>query len=369
MKVGILTFHRADNYGAVLQTFALYNQCISMGYQTEVIDYRCGVIENAYPPIRFPQLRKNLYRWTEDLIDYLQFGHAWIEKKEKFDSFRKLFAMSPSYYDSSIKNEIEQAYDCIITGSDQIWSTDILRSPNYWYCYKKETASKMRVVSYAASVGSLPRFQDAFNIFEPVLNAYDAISVRETEVKEYLEGKLNRDVYLVLDPTLIVNKQLWLDLVKHNIEKKNKYLIYYDVAQNKLSCQIAKDIAKQNQYTIVKLSNIKSPIINTKYYSNAGPIDFLNSLYNAECIVTSSFHATIFSILFHKQFVAVLHPITGERIKTLLSALGLEDRIVYENINDANGIMNKPIDYDLVELKLSELKATSIDFLKNSLDF
>ena len=74
MKVGILTFHRADNYGAVLQTYALFMQCCAMGYDVEVIDYRCNAIERFYPPIRFPKLRKNMYQWCIDAIDYMRFG-------------------------------------------------------------------------------------------------------------------------------------------------------------------------------------------------------------------------------------------------------------------------------------------------------
>jgi len=368
MKVGILTFHRADNYGAVLQTYALYSQCMAMGYNTEVIDYRCSAIENAYLPIKFPKLRKNMYRWAVNVVDYLRFGCDWNEKKDKFDSFRELFPVSSPYYDSSSKRKVEAEYDCIITGSDQIWNTDVLcNKPNYWYCFKKETL-KAKVISYAASVGSLPRFQERFSEYEPILSEYDALSVREAGVQVYLEEKLHRKIYTVLDPTLLVDKQLWLDLVNCEGTNNNNCLVYYDVAQNNLSRRIAGDIARQSKYTVVKFNKMKSPTNNTKYLSDAGPIDFLNSIYSAECIVTSSFHATVFSILFQKKFIAVLHPITGERITSLLSILGLENRIVYRYRKDVMEIMNQPIDYASVELKLSELRTSSIKFLENALD-
>lgn len=367
MRVGILTFHRADNYGAVLQTYALYSQCMAMGHNTEIIDYRCSAIENSYPPVKFPRLRKNMYRWGIDAVNYLRFGHAWNEKANKFNSFREKFSMSSKYYDSSSKCKVETEYDFIITGSDQIWSTDILFEPNYWYCYKKETNSKTKVISYAASVGSLQHFQERFCDFKLVLDEYDALSVRETGVQIYLEKELNREIHTVLDPTLLVDKQLWLDLINYEGSKHSKYLVYYDVAQNKLSRRIARVIAKQSKYAVVKFNQIKSPILNTKYLSDAGPIDFLNSIYSAECVVTSSFHATVFSILFQKKFVAVLHPITGERIKALLSLLGLENRILYEYDENVEEIMNQPIDYASVELKLSELRVASVDFLKNAL--
>ncbi len=368
MKVGILTFHRADNYGAVLQTYALYSQCVAMGCDVKIIDYRCNAIENAYLPIKFPGLRKNMYRWSIDTVNYLRFGRAWNEKKEKFESFRKMFSMSPPYFNSSDRCVVEAEYDYIITGSDQIWSADILNNkPDNWYCYKKETQTGTRVFSYAASVGSLPRFKEKFCEFEPTLRNYDVLSVREAEVRYFLEEKLHRKIYTVLDPTLLVDKQLWLDLINYKDNKNDSYLVYYDVAQNKLSRKIAKDIATHNKYSIVKFNQIKSPTLNTEYLSNAGPIDFLNSIYNAKCVVTSSFHATVFSILFQKKFVAVLHPITGERIKSLLSILGLEDRIIYDCKNNVTEIMNQPIDYASVEVKLSELRAESIDYLKVAL--
>ena len=93
----------------------------------------------------------------------------------------------------------------------------------------------------------------------------------------------------------------------------------------------------------------------------------MNSIYNARCVVTSSFHATIFSILFHKQFVAALHPTTGERVKSLLTKLGLADRIVYEYNDKVTELMKQTIDYASVDLKLSKLQEESIDFLKDAL--
>ena len=196
MKVGILTFHRADNYGAVLQTYALYAQCCAMGYDVKVIDYRCNAIESAYPPIKFPKLRKNMYQWCIDAINYMRFGNAWKDKAGKFDLFRTLFQMSSSYYDTASKNKVEKEFDYIITGSDQIWSVDTLdKKIDYWYCYKKEFAHPVKVVSYAASAGSLSRFKETFCEFEPVLSEYDALSVRE-------EG----GVQMTTVPRLVKNK-------------------------------------------------------------------------------------------------------------------------------------------------------------------
>ena len=369
MKVGILTFHRADNYGAVLQTYALYSQCKEMGYDTEVIDYRCSAIENVYWPIRFPKLRRNMYRWAISAASYLCYEQEWREKAKRFNSFRELFSMSSPHYDTTSKREIEEKYDFIITGSDQIWNRGILSEPNYWYCYKKETESDTKVISYAASVGSLTRFKQGFGDYETVLRDYDAISVRESDVQAYLEEVMDRKVYTVLDPTLIVDKQLWLNLIRHDDNKREKYLVYYDVAQNKVSRKIAGDIARKNKCAIVKFNQIKSPTMNTKYFSDAGPIEFLNCIYNAECIVTSSFHATVFSILFGKKFVAALHPITGERIRSLLTMLGLESRIVYEHDKNIMEVMNQPIDYARVEEKLAALREFSINFLTNALNF
>lgn len=368
MKVGILTFHRADNYGAVLQTYALYSQCMVMGCDTEIIDYRCKAIENAYLQHLFPRLRKNLFRWCIDVVEFLRFGRTWGEKKNRFEAFRKLFPMSSSYYNSADKFAFEEKYDCIITGSDQIWNTGILNNKlDEWYCYRKETSSRVRVISYAASVGSLSRFQEKFDVFNTILSGYDAISVRESEVQAFLEEKLNRKVHTVLDPTLLVDKQLWLNLISEESIRHDKYMVYYDVEQNELSRQVAGDIARQEKYTVIKFSRIKSPLVETVYLGDAGPLDFLNGIYGAECIVTSSFHAVVFSILFQKKFIAVLHPITGERVKSLLLNLGLENRIVYENNENIMEIMNQPIDYASIELRLMELRKTSISYLRDAL--
>ena len=200
-----------------------------------------------------------------------------------------------------------------------------------------------------------------------MLSEYDALSVREEGVQGFLEEKLRRKVYTVVDPTLLVDRQLWLQMIEGSANRCDNYLVYYDVAQNRLSRNIAKAIAKHNQYSVVKFNQIKSPTHKTEYLSDAGPIDFLNGIYNARCVVTSSFHATVFSILYHKQFVAALHPTTGERVKSLLTKLGLADRIVYEYNDNVTELMNQPIDYVPVDLKLSKLREESIDFLKDAL--
>ena len=223
------------------------------------------------------------------------------------------------------------------------------------------------MVSYAASAGALARFKETFCEFEPVLREYDALSVREEEVQGFLEEKLQRKVHTVLDPTLLIDRQLWMQLIEGSANRSDDYLVYYDVAQNSLSRKIAKTVANHNQYSVVKFNQIKSPIHKTEYLSDAGPVDFLNSIYNARCVVTSSFHATIFSILFHKQFVAALHPTTGERVKSLLTKLGLADRIVYEYNDKVTELMKQTIDYASVDLKLSKLQEESIDFLKDAL--
>lgn len=220
---------------------------------------------------------------------------------------------------------------------------------------------------HAASVGSLSCFKERFSDFLPILNEYDAISVRENDVQVFLEEKLNRKIHTVIDPTLLVDKQLWLKLVSDVRRRRDRYMVYYDVDQNKLSRQVAGDIARQSKCEVLQFNQIRSPRADTTCLGHAGPIEFLNSIYGAECIVTSSFHATVFSILFHKNFIVALHPMTGERIRSLLSMLGLEERIVYEHNQNVMEIMNQSIDYVSVDLKLLGLRATSVDSLRDML--
>ena len=357
MKIGILTFHRADNYGAMLQAYALTKELNDLGCDAELIDYRCDAIENQYYPYKMvPPKRKNCIKWGKQLIK-----NFWIVPKKntngvKCRAFRdKYFKMSRSVRTASDRAAIENEYDLIITGSDQIWSYGITGSADDWYCFKRN-GGKASVVSYAASVGNLAEFNTHFFEYEDKLKAYDSISVREEDAKEYLEKKLNKSIQKVLDPTLIVDHNVWNKVAVS--PRTDHYVFYYDVERNEVANKIANDTAEKTGLPLVHYDLKKFTDKNLSL--DAGPDEFLGLIKNADYVVTSSFHGTVFSTLFKKKFVSALHPTTGARVKSLLTDLDLADRICTSS-DKFHGFSD---DFHDSDERLEKLRKESINYLK-----
>lgn len=360
MKVGILTFHRANNYGAVLQVYALQNICKSIGCDVEIIDYRCNAIEMHYTPIVFPKFNKNIIKWVKLCIKYILIGNAIKTKEERYNEFRSRLNISQETYRTE-KEKIESKYDVIITGSDQVWSFDVINELNDWYCYRKNS-NDTKVISYAASAGSLITFRNNFDFYGEIIRCYSDISVRELNLKNFLINNGIKDVSRVLDPTLLMNINEWNRIISSDRVIQKKYILYYDVENNEDAKRIAIDLARKERLKLVVLNKYRNISLNSLLVIDAGPIEFLNLIKNAEYIVGSSFHLVVFSIIFEKKFLSLLHPKTGDRVRELLCELKLENRIMSKNDN-ALKIKNS-IDYNDVKKKLEELKIESIEYLK-----
>lgn len=365
MKVGILTFHRADNYGAVLQAYALANTINKLGIDVEIIDYRCKAIENDYIYKVFVPIRKNLLKWVYELLIRSRKSRRLLEKKHKFSKFRDdYFKMSRSVSSIEDRKEIEKDYDLIITGSDQIWSRKLTLGTDYWYIFNKST--NVSVVSYGASVGNLSEFMNNLDDVREILKSYDFISVRENDAQKALSNELNRQVYKVLDPTLLMDTSDWTSIAS-DYYTKSKYVLYYDVEHNPISKEIACKLAAEKNMKLIHF-NLRMRGLNKIYAENAGPLEFLGLIKNASYIVTSSFHATVFSVLFKKNFITVPHPKTGERVKTLLKDFGLEDRIIEDSTRQKIEVIDSTIDYKTVDEKINDLKSTSYEYIHMCVD-
>lgn len=344
MKIGILTFHRADNYGALLQVYALQQKLVLMGNEVQVVDYRCKPIEDDYVYHIFPRLRKNIIRWILELLRNVYIVRKKKEKASKCRDFRdKYLNLSKSVIDEIDRENIRKEFDLIVTGSDQIWNAKLTFGKDDWYCFSQENTNKL-LVSYAASVGNVNLFDSYFTDYIKDLQKYTYISVREDDAKKYIENKINRQVYKVCDPTLLIKKEMWFTLID-SLNKRNekKYLLYYDVELNEEAKRIALALSRRYNLKLVHFNNSIRMIFEGKYMQNAGPVDFLWLIKNAEIIVTSSFHATLFSVMFNKTLISVPHPFTGSRVRSLLSDFKLNGNIC-ENYEDL-----KEIDFYKIE--------------------
>ena len=325
MKIGILTFHRAHNYGAVLQCFALQRFLQGQGHQVRVIDYN----------------KKALWRY-----------YGWFKSEDvryAFSDFRKLlkrsgklffffFCSAPRFYKfrwfqnhrlklCSTSEIIQEPFDLILIGSDQVWNTTITCGFDAFYWGQFEKPSKTKVASYAASLKKLWDEKDWPTVLE-YLSAFCAISVRENNVAEFLLG-LNPDLNprVVPDPVFLLSAKEWSKFaLNHRIDEP--YVFFYQAMDSDSAFRVAERVASEKGMRLVVLSaNVNGR--NSRESRSSSPIEFVGWIKNAEIVVTSSFHATAFSIIFHKDFLCVdLNKGEDSRLKCLLSLFGLESRFI-----------------------------------------
>lgn len=351
MKIGIMTYHRANNVGALLQNYALQSVLNLYGVENESIDYYCNFIEYNNR-IKYG---KNIKDNIKKLIEL----NVLLKREIKFNNFRnKYLKISPIKYDDSNIRTCNDKYDIFISGSDQVWNMNLNGSDfNYLLEFVKDDSKKY---SYAASCGytTIPKRYEDKSIY--LLKKFEDISVREEQTKELLNN-YNIDSTVVLDPTLLLEENKWDEIMK-NINIKKKYVFIYMVAYTPELLSEAIEYAKENNFDIYCMHYNYKNFKNVKNLRNVSPDEFLYYIKNAEFIYCSSFHAVCFSIIFKKSFAAGLDSSkinNNSRLITLLNNLGLSDRILTENNQTF-----EEINYENVFLKLQELKINSFSFIE-----
>lgn len=360
-RIGILTFHKADNYGAVLQNYALQQAIITMGMKPETIDYYSQAVEKVYKIWGSVRFKFSILCLVKKIAsNIMNFRNAVISKK-KFEYFRKKYLnISSVRYDADTISTAE--YDVYIAGSDQIWNKLILGKediPVYTLAFAEE-----HTATYGASSGSEDNF---INDVESI-SKIQLITVREQQLHNALKkvGIISR---VVCDPVFLLEKDNWIKLIKNTPRKKYKYVFLYYLDNGKeQAAMIAKSIADSMGIKIYYPRKYDMLSIMNHYGINRfsdGPLDFLDEIYRAEYVVSSSFHGVAFALLMEKDFVAVLHKETGERVKNLLEHLGLEERIVtdLEEFQKRNRHWES-IDYRIVREKVNKFREESMECLR-----
>lgn len=325
MKIGILTFHFARNYGAVLQCYALQRFLEDSGHQVQVIDYRPESLTKGYKVFdikRFWGITPGkFYRKTSTELKVYQYRKARYQKFEDFVGSR-LNLTSPV---KGVDEFRADDFDLLIVGSDQVWNTRLTEGYDnmYWGKYR---AQPERLVSYAASG------EDGFAASDQarqLLDAFTFISVREKSLADKMKALLQKEVYPVSDPTLLLRPEKWGELAE-NPGIDEPYLLYYQVRKSPYALEQARQVAQERGLKFICLS-AKSEDENSPEVASLSPEEFVGLFNNATYVVTTSFHGTAFSIIFGKDFLSAdTTDGKGTRQKDLLSELGLEDRLCYE---------------------------------------
>ena len=378
MKVGILTILNVNNYGAELQCCALYRKLQQLGYDAEVINYLFGIHpehvfdgETRTVPIPLKQLIKvKLLPVVQNMFCMFHQKNKRLRNK-RFDEFHAKYNHLTSTVYPSVKSlyEAKFNYDVLCIGSDQVWNymKGYSLEP-FFACFDKNNTKK---ITYASSIGLSSLSVEAEQVFKKELASFAYISVREQQASEILEKLLNRKIDVVLDPTLILNKQEWIEVAKYDMCPKEKYLLVYIVTIKPCDyvLTLARHIAKRRNLKIVRICRDAYPEhsgSDVEEILTAGPSDFVGLFSKAEFVVTNSFHGTVFSINFSKPFYSVIksHHSTNSRLTSILKKLGLEDRIVPVG---SQLPMISDIDFSDPSAKLEAERKLSIEYINKAL--
>lgn len=364
MKIGILTFHYAHNYGAMLQAYALVTFLRLKGYDAQIIDYRLPYIYDMYELLDFKGFYKRYKRMNNTLIAILKSIKNFSKHKNKspkwyqFEDFlNNSLVKTLRVYCLEDINRLQ--FDCVICGSDQIWNSSLTGRLEPLYFCKGLVAAN--IISYAASNGNGKVTAEEWNLFKTYIQNFKKISVREKGLSDFLnhKGVVNT---VVLDPVFLLEKQEWERLCFTVPEKR--FLLTYSFNENPDFFLEAKKLADKKRLQLVCFLFKKNETLSPEIIQvvNGGPKDFVSYFNQASFVVTNSFHGTAFAVLMQKQFYTV-PPMRGrERIDSLLEELELRNRIVNSDFDDT-----KIIDYYTVSKKMNLLRQKSWEFLREAL--
>jgi len=364
MKIKTITCHDVYNVGASLQAYALQTYLSSLGNDVKIIDYKPDYLSNHYnlKTIANPIFDKPLVREAYILAKLPSRLKALKgERKKNFDRFRENYLNLTKRY-SSI-DELRQnppVADLYVAGSDQIWNTFFQngKDPAFYLDFGNKNVKK---ISYAASFSTENVPDEYKKMISNWLKSLDYISVRESSGLRVLESLGIKNGVQVFDPVFLLDKKIWekFDLSSN----ENNYVLVYDFDGNHNIKEIAQKISSDSNCKIYSIQNFD---YTDKCFNQAGPIEFLKLIKNAKYVVSNSFHATAFSIIFKKQFWVLNR---GEAINTrmhdLTESLGILNRLV-DTKEDID--LNSKIDFDFVYKKLNPMIDASKDYIEKVLN-
>ena len=323
--LGIITFNRASNYGAILQAYAMKCVCENLGYEVHVVNYIKGIKDDDPTPIK-DFLEANSKKKAVFKLVRNSFSCIWDKQRwQEFVSFRKKYLNESKI--CATKEEVEElGYDAYVVGSDQIWNYNITGNafdPVYFGDFGKDATC----VLYAASSHDTPFPLDKELEFRELLSETKAeIGIREQKLADYVGSLTGVKYPVVLDPTLLAGREIMESIVDDEVPEK-PYILMYQIDANPASDISVKTLETRFGCDVYTMTVPRIGSFHGRK-GTAGPERFLTMLKNAEFLVTNSFHGIALSLLFEKQFYVYENNGVMSRIDGLLDALGLDKRKV-----------------------------------------
>lgn len=368
MKIGILTFHRAENYGAQFQAYALYRYLLEKGVDVQFVDYWPTYHSNYFKLFSADLFHSG--RLVRSVVKFLLLciSYPWRKKrKERFHSFMRAklgLGHLPTYTNKEVPT---CQYDVVLYGSDQIWRKHNLagcRGFDEVYFGHHVVKAKKRV-AFAASMGVIDLNDEDVLFLKEVFAWFDALSVREKNLQKIVE-MVGYMATTMLDPVFLLSKSQWNELLSASEALPDGYIFYYNLLESAESDQIVLQLQKKTGYRVVEVTKTLNPFkVGARYHKAMSPEQFLSGLVNASYVVTNSFHGVALSVIFQKQFYACGMGNRSGRVESLLSLLEIEDRHLRMSQLPLNLDMTN---YDIVSRKLYKLREQMFSFIAKEID-
>ena len=381
-KIGIITIHNSPNYGACLQSYALWKYIHEQGCDVEIIDLLRPTHDGYKASRNFKECRppkRNILTKIKSFLRILFIKANTVYPlsevaKMKFDKFNSGICLSRTYanIDDLYKNPPE--YDLYITGSDQVWN------PSQAYCiepYFLTFAPKAKMkISYASSIGITELTEKEVRMFKDRLSFYTAVSVREKSAKVLLEKITGLPIEQVADPTFLLSHNTWQNLSESSEYAFTDYIFLFTLSYNVDLFEYVSNLSKQSGKQFIFLcGNIHSVPKQVEYQctfiSDAGPCDFLRLIEKATLVITDSFHCTVFSIILQANNFYTFIPKgnnRGSRIIDLLSRFSLRMHLLEVPLKlSYKSLMGNVINHKNINAVYQEVQSESQAFLNKYL--
>ena len=384
-KIGLVLSYKETNYGAQLQAYATQVMVESLGHKTEIIDYSpkkgdrhvvlcLGLITYLYQQFLFKRKAKKHTTSNDPL--FLKNKEERIKQYKQFIDRRLHNIVKVSGYTALASRGKE--YDAVLLGSDQKWA------PGFSFgnmISLRFVPDDVRKISYATSLGVSEYPKYCWPTSRKAWKRIDFLSVREQQGAVIIKQVCGPDipVQVVVDPTYLMTKSQWEELIPVEKKSEQKYVFSYFLGNDDTSKQIARKFADEKKLKLVSVLSKESysPIDQTyadELVIGNTPEDFINWIRGAEYVFTDSFHGTAFSVINEKQFFIFYRKRAeatsrNSRIDNILSKWGLKDRLVLPGVQDVDLTALKDIDYEEVNTLVGQEREKSLAFLKEALYF
>lgn len=364
MKIDIVTLHRAQNYGSVLQAFALQKQIEKLGHQAYILDYYPERYTNKGLLKRLKNKSSRFNNPLVLLIAKLLIYPSYLKKGIQFNKFMHYLNLErPSFATNEEGMGRFTDADAYCAGSDQIWNSHWNEGVEKALFLDFVPKGKL-CFSYAASIGLSNIPANEIDETKLLLDKFEFLSLREDKGVELVRELGRTDAVQCLDPTLLMSKEEW-SLYADDSYKGKEYVLTYNLHHDPEIDKCAKAIASKYHLQIRNISYNWHDIVRHGHLDWCPTVEgFLGLIKNAKYVVADSFHATAFSIIFEKPFVVITPEVASSRLSSLLKMLELDDY----NINKFTSVkvIEQPIDYIRVKSIIATKQRESISFLNKA---